>query len=127
MFVVMATDEPSVSEKVFSLTTVEMSADPFPVAVTTVVTGTSTAPLSGIVEISPVGGVGAGAIAMLRTFVAVPPPVTWTVKDGGGVAVAAVGVPLITPVEAFRVSPAGRLPAVTDQLYGVVPPVAASD
>ena len=59
-FVVKATGEPSINEKVFSLTTVEMSADPSPVVVTTVVTGTSTAPSSGMMEISPVGGGGTG-------------------------------------------------------------------
>jgi hypothetical protein len=35
-----------------------------------------------------------------------------------------VGVPETMPVVAPRVSPAGRLPAVMDQIYGVVPPVA---
>ena len=39
---------------------------------------------------------------------------------------AAVGVPLICP-ELPRVSPAGRVPELTDQLYGVVPPLAASE
>ena len=32
------------------------------------------------------------------------------------VALDAVGVPEITPVEAFNVSPAGKLPVVTDQV-----------
>jgi hypothetical protein len=36
----------------------------------------------------------------------------------------AVGVPETMPVVAPRVSPVGRLPAVIDQLYGEVPPVA---
>ncbi len=36
----------------------------------------------------------------------------------------AVGVPLMTPVEALIVSPAGR--PVADQVYGVVPPVAVT-
>jgi uncharacterized protein YqfA (UPF0365 family) len=39
---------------------------------------------------------------------------------------ASVGVPLITPVEASRLRPVGRLPSVTDQWYGAVPPSAAS-
>jgi hypothetical protein len=70
----------------------------------------------------------AGLIAMLRTFVAVAPPesVTRTVKDGGGVVVTAVGVPLRTPAE-DRASPAGSVPAVTAQLlYVPDPPVAAN-
>jgi hypothetical protein len=37
---------------------------------------------------------------------------------------AAVGVPLITPVLALIVSPAGR--PVADHVYGVVPPVAVT-
>jgi hypothetical protein len=38
---------------------------------------------------------------------------------------AAVGVPLITP-EVLSVNPAGKDPELIDQLYGVVPPVAAN-
>jgi len=34
------------------------------------------------------------------------------------------GVPLINPVEAFSVSPAGSLPDATLHVYGAVPPVA---
>jgi hypothetical protein len=37
-----------------------------------------------------------------------------------------VGVPEITPVEASRLSPAGREPEVTAQEYGATPPVAWS-
>ena len=39
---------------------------------------------------------------------------------------AVVGVPLICP-EPLSVKPAGREPEVSDQLYGVLPPLAASD
>jgi hypothetical protein len=39
---------------------------------------------------------------------------------------APVGVPEIAPVVAFSVSPAGRLPVVIAQEYGVTPPVAAN-
>jgi hypothetical protein len=39
----------------------------------------------------------------------------------------AVGVPEIRPVLAARLRPAGRLPALIDQVYGVVPPVARRD
>lgn len=46
---------------------------------------------------------------------------TWTVKL---LVPAVVGVPVITPA-VLMVSPAGRVPAVLDQVYGVVPPVAA--
>ena len=64
---VTATGETSINVKVSGLTTVEMSADPL-VAVTTVVTGTSVAPSSGIVEISPVGGGGSTGTSMMVTF-----------------------------------------------------------
>jgi len=37
-----------------------------------------------------------------------------------------VGVPEITPLPAARLSPAGKLPLVTDQAYEGVPPVACS-
>ena len=36
----------------------------------------------------------------------------------------AVGVPLITPVVLFNVRPAGNIPVVIDQTYGIVPPIA---
>ena len=35
-----------------------------------------------------------------------------------------VGVPEITPVDEFKASPAGKLPDVLDQEYGVLPPLA---
>jgi hypothetical protein len=38
-----------------------------------------------------------------------------------------LGVPEIRPVLAARVSPAGRLPAVMDQLYGELPPLACRE
>ena len=37
-----------------------------------------------------------------------------------------VGVPVIAPVLALRLSPAGRLPVVRLQVYGAMPPFAAS-
>src|ERR1700677_5242378 len=54
-----------------------------------------------------------------------PESVTCTVKAD---LPAAVAVPEIIPVEAFSDSPAGSDPApgTTDQVYGAVPPVAAS-
>ena len=64
----------------------------------------------------------AGSTVTVNAFVAVPPPVTWTVKLD---VPAALGVPLKTPAE-DSVSPTGSVPAVTDQLYGGVPPETAS-
>jgi len=37
---------------------------------------------------------------------------------------AAVGVPEIDPLEAVKLKPPGSAPALTLQLYGVVPPLA---
>ena len=72
-----------------------------------------------------VGGCGAAATAMLKAFVPVlfAASVTCTVND---TVPAAVGVPEITPVDATRFNPAGNVPALTLQLYGVVPPLACS-
>ena len=39
---------------------------------------------------------------------------------------ATVGVPAIAPVLALSDRPAGNVPLVSDQVYGVVPPVAMS-
>ena len=48
---------------------------------------------------------------------------TWNVR---AVLVAVcVGVPEIAPVEAFKVRPVGRVPLVSDHIYGGVPPAAA--
>jgi hypothetical protein len=71
------------------------------------------------------GGGGAAALIVTeKSFVdeALSAPVTRTVKL---VVPSAVGIPSRTPA-ADRLRPAGTLPADTDQLYGVVPPVAAS-
>jgi hypothetical protein len=62
---------------------------------------------------------------MLKAFVPVlfAASVTCTVNDA---VPAAVGVPEITPVDAAKLNPAGNVPALTLQLYGVVPPLACS-
>jgi hypothetical protein len=39
----------------------------------------------------------------------------------------AVGVPVIAPVDAFSVRPAGSLPEPTENVYGDSPPVAVSE
>lgn len=49
-----------------------------------------------------------------------------TLKVRAAAVTGADGVPLMTPVEAFSDSPAGKVPVVSDQVYGVVPPEAAS-
>ena len=65
------------------------------------------------------------AIATVKDFAAVCAgeleSFTWTEKLYEP---AVVGVPLIAPLDEFRVKPVGRLPVDTVQLYGVVPPVA---
>jgi hypothetical protein len=47
-----------------------------------------------------------------------------TLKVSGVLATNAEGVPLMAPIEAFRVRPAGREPLISDQVYGGTPPVA---
>jgi len=67
--------------------------------------------------------VGTAVITMLRVFVLFPAAfVALTEKLN---VPAAVGVPEITPVVAFKVRPAGSTPLDIDQVIGVVP-VAAS-
>ena len=70
----------------------------------------------------------AGAIVNVRFAVlvcfGVPESFAWKVRDT--LLAAAVGVPVIAPVTAFRLKPAGSVPLVMDQLYGVVPPLAPS-
>jgi hypothetical protein len=80
-------------------------------------------PVSDVVV--TVGGCAAAATAILNTFVPVlfTASVTCTVND---TVPAAVGVPEISPVDAARLNPAGNVPALTLQLYGVVPPLACS-
>ena len=107
------------SVKVSLLKIVRMSPETI-LAVITVLMGMSVSPSDGVMVTAPAGA--ASLIVTEKSFVAVPPPVTWTVKLK---VPAAVGVPLRTPAE-DRFRPAGSVPADTDQLYGVVPPVAAS-
>ena len=65
-----------------------------------------------------------GTTVMLRGCVAVTElaSVTCTVKF---VVPVPVGVPEMTPELETSESPAGRVPEETDQVYGVVPPMAA--
>ena len=48
-----------------------------------------------------------------------------TLKVSGVLATDAEGVPVMAPVEAFRVKPAGKEPLVSDQVYGETPPLTA--
>jgi hypothetical protein len=70
----------------------------------------------------------AGAIVRLRlTFVVCGGELESVTLNMSAVAfAAAVGVPLIRPVDAFNARPLGSVPEVSDHVYGVVPPVAAS-
>ena len=52
--------------------------------------------------------------------------VSFAVTVKADTVVGPAAVPLMTPVLAFKPSPAGSAPAVTVQEYGVVPPVAAT-
>ena len=68
---------------------------------------------------------GGAATVMLKVLVPVllAASFTCTVND---TVPAVVGVPEITPVDATKFNPAGNVPALTLQLYGVVPPLACS-
>jgi hypothetical protein len=52
-----------------------------------------------------------------------PESATWNVR--GVLVTVCVGVPVIAPVDAFNISPAGSVPLVSVHIYGGVPPVAA--
>jgi hypothetical protein len=89
-----------------------------------VLRATEHAPPSEELERSIEGG-GAAALIVtenIRVDEALSLPATRTVKMEVSVA---VGVPLRTPA-ADTPRPAGGVPEDTDQLYGVVPPVATS-
>ena len=75
-------------------------------------------------ERSNEGGGAAALIVKEKSFVAEAPlaPSTRTVKLE---VPAVVGVPLRTPA-ADKLRPAGSVPGGTDQVYGIVPPVAVS-
>ena len=63
--------------------------------------------------------VGISVMTILRFIVSFPATlVALTVKLYVS---ADVGMPVIAPVEAFKLSPAGKLPLVTVQVIGVVP------
>src|SRR5882757_5381051 len=61
------------------------------------------------------------AVALCTGF-----PESLTLKVSAAPDTAAVGAPVMAPVAVFSDSPAGKVPLVSDQTYGVVPPDAAS-
>jgi hypothetical protein len=69
----------------------------------------------------------AGLIVRLRFAVAVcaGEPESVTLKTSGVLATGVVGVPLISPLEAFSVNPAGSVPEVNCHVKTPVPPDAA--
>jgi hypothetical protein len=71
------------------------------------------------------GDCAAAPTVTLNTFVPVlfAASVTCTVND---TVPAVAGVPEIAPVDAAKLNPAGSVPAITLQLYGVVPPLACN-
>ena len=75
-----------------------------------------------MVEIT--GGVGAALTVIRNDLVPdrLAASVTFAVKSNGP---AVVGVPEIAPAP-DKVKPGGKVPVATDQVYGVVPPVADS-
>src|ERR1700674_557609 len=87
--------------------------------------GSWTTPIVAPQKTPPAAGVNkvADKEAVAVCAVGVEESVTWTVKEKVPIA---VGVPAIVPVEAFSSNPGGNEPVTTLQLYGWVPPVAAS-
>jgi len=84
------------------------------------------APTDPLGSCGPVLMLSAGALIFrVRDFAAVTEALslTWTSKFR---VPAVVGIPLIVPAAALRVRPEGRVPSVTVQLYGGVPPLAAN-
>jgi len=65
--------------------------------------------------------VGGGFTVTVRAVLAFTPAAsaTWKVTE---LLLVPVGVPVIAPVLLFRLNPRGRVPAVTLQVYGLVPP-----
>jgi hypothetical protein len=77
----------------------------------------------GIIKVAAPGGPSAGLIVKLKSSSEynASEPATLILKLN---VFATAGVPLIRPVPVPKFSPVGKLPDTTDQLYGVVPPVA---
>jgi len=81
----------------------------------------------GKLDVETVSCAGAGAAMVIESLTetrcgGLAPSLTVTLKL---LVPEAVGVPEIRPVAEARLSPAGR-PPWTDQVYGVVPPLACS-
>jgi hypothetical protein len=97
-----------------------------PVAASVVLYATLICPLGR--ELVVIANV-AGAIVSVRLTVFVcfelSESCTWNVS--GVLVTVAVGVPVIVPVDTFKLKPAGTVPFVMDHVYGVVPPLAAKD
>jgi hypothetical protein len=101
--------------------TVPLGVPPFPVTEAAYVTGLPVSTDDGVaVAATEVAAVAtemeSGAIAVWSLA-----SVTSTVKAE---LPGTVGVPLMVPVELSSVRPAGKVPDCTDQVYGVVPPLA---
>ena len=94
-----------------------------PVACSVAEYGTPTVPPGSVVVVIVGDGGGATVIDSSCRSLWVALSVTSAVNPD---APALVGVPVIAPVAAFSVSPAGSEPVSSDQVYGGVPPVAVS-
>lgn len=105
--------------------TLQLYGDVPPVACNVVEYAVSAVPEGSEVVVTE-GGCAAADTVMLNAFVPVlfAASVTCTVNEDAPVA---VGVPEITPVEATKVRPAGKVPALRFQVYGVVPPLACNE
>ena len=85
----------------------------------------SAGPVFGLTPVT-VGEAGTAVIVRMRVTNCILFAESVTLNVSDELATDCLGVPVMAPVEAFRDKPAGRVPLVMDQVYGVVPPVAAS-
>ena len=65
----------------------------------------------------------AGLIVMAKFLLSLFPALSVTLTPNGPKVPETTGVPEITPMLAFNESPDGRLPEITDHVYGGPPPV----
>jgi len=97
-----------------------------PLAASVALYAVPTWPLGRVVVVIAKAAAALTVSVRLADFVCAGLLVSVTVNVSGVALTVAVGVPVIAPVVAFSERPAGSVPDVTDQEYGVVPPAAVS-
>ena len=74
----------------------------------------------------PITSAGMMVSARFAVCVSAGAPESVTLKVNARLLTAAVGVPVIVPVEGLKFGQPGKVPLIMDHVYGAVPPVAAS-